>query len=240
MTQTEENIERMEDFLTNVDREVTQLDKNLANVKSFLEFVETDDYKTDVTLQKLLSYIQYVSISELILTLDRLFEPPSDGKDPEPTNCDVCGYEIHPKVGKKIFGQRSFVWYINQLKEHSTSFDPPNKFTNDELDEQLSRIEGEETNLKVVGTYRDKWFAHRDKKYFDNPMKLWDDQPLEFEVLESTVDLAKKIVEEHFSRLRNNTVKDWNAEHLCELNDIIFIRKKMLEYGEKLRINRIG
>jgi len=239
MTPKEENIKRMEHFLTIVDRNVTQLDKNLANVKKFLEFAETNDYKKDNILQKILSYIQYVSISELILTIDRLFEPPSDGKDPNPINCDLCGNEIQPKTSKKIFGQRSFVWYINQLKEHSTSFDVPNKFTNDELDEQLLRIESEEKNLKVVGTYRDKWFAHRDKKYFDNPMKLWDDQPLELDVLESTVSLAKKIVEEHYSRLRN-IGKIWNTEHLSELNDIIFIREKMLEYGEKLKLNLIG
>ena len=239
MSAKEENIMRMEHYLKIVDTEVGQLDKNLANLKKFLEFAETDHYKTDGILQKILSYIQYVSISELILTLDRLFEPPSDGKEPNPINCDMCGNEIQPKTGKKIFGQRSFVWYINQLKEHSTSFDSPNKFTNDELDKQLLRIEGEDKNLKVIGLYRDKWFAHRDKKYFDNPMKLWDDQPLELGVLESTVDLAKKIVEEHFSRLRD-TGKIWNAEHSSELNDIIFIREKMLEYGEKLKLNQIG
>jgi AbiU2 len=230
MSANEENVRRMADFLTNVERDITQLDKNLNNIKDFLVFAETEDYRNDSIAQKISMYVQYVSISEIILTLDRLFEPHSDGRDSAPIECDTCGNMVKPKTGKKVFGQRSFIWYLEQLKEHSTSFNPPHKFTNEELDEQLTRIQNEADNLKIIGKYRDKWFAHRDKTYFDNPMKLWDGEPLELKVLESTVGLAKNIVEEHFSRFRD-IGKVWN-DHLSELRDIIFIRQKMLEYSK--------
>ncbi len=247
----EQNVTRMNDFLTEVEKHVTQLGLNLQHLIDFQKFSQTEEYKSDSILKSIVDYVQYVSISEIILTLDRLFEPPSDGK--ESIMCNNCGKIGQTKIGKKIlhfinyylfcfdtsqnksgkgkYGERSFIWYINQLKEHSTSFEKPQRFTNEELDEQLKEIEDERANLKIIGKYRDKWFAHRDKKYFDNPMKLWVDEPLNINVLESTVGLAKRLVEQHFSKIRG-VGKIWNAEHISVLSNIIFIRQKMLEYSK--------
>ena len=120
------------------------------------------------------------------------------------------------------------------MKTHSKNFNESQKIS-EEVEEFLKLIEDEKESIKKIGLYRNKWFAHRDKKYFDNPQKIWAENPLLFEDLEKLVNLSSKIVNRSFQRFRGSSVS-WFSEHLIELDKVFNLiksaRKTIPRLGE--------
>ena len=58
-----------------------------------------------------------------------------------------------------------------------------------------------ESTIIILQTRRDKYIAHSDKKYFDNPEKLIKDFPLSKDDISNLIDTINNILHKHYSLL---------------------------------------
>ena len=70
-------------------------------------------------------------------------------------------------------GERSLLKYLNQIQMHLSVI-----FDGNEIQSQIDEITNANVLLKKIETNRDKFYAHFDKKYFDDPAKLIEDAPI--------------------------------------------------------------
>lgn len=90
--------------------------------------------------------------------------------------------------------KRSLIWYLNKVKDNT------DKFSDDEIDNQLKRIEETKDIIEKVKTVRDKWVGHRDPIAFNDPEKFLQDYEINLNELEASIRIAEKIISEHFGR----------------------------------------
>ena len=93
--------------------------------------------------------------------------------------------------------KRSLVWYLNQVKANT------DKFSSDEIDDQLKKIESVADIIDRVKTVRDKWVGHRDPIAFNNPKDFMDMNNIQIADFESLIRLAEEIINEHFGRFED-------------------------------------
>ncbi len=103
--------------------------------------------------------------------------------------------------------KRSLFYYLQQMQQSFSSL----KFHDDSpfvkgkseavfvklIGEQLDQLRRDQHSLSVIATHRDKYRAHYDSKYFDNPDKLYEDAPLYPDKLADLVKTAQSILREH-------------------------------------------
>jgi hypothetical protein len=123
--------------------------------------------------------IQEALLTDIILGLDKLY---ADGKD----------------------AKRSLVHYLGQVKTHFHTLKPStDKFSAELIQHQLTEIELVRPLLYNLKVHRDRFYAHHDPKYFDNPYKLNEDAPLSPSDLSSLTELAKDILHAHYGGILN-------------------------------------
>jgi AbiU2 len=167
--------DKLEEYLDKILRTVWDLNSNLFVIKFLRDLNNQKKRDAYNVVSNFFSFVNYSALTNLVLTIDRLFEKPKQSS----RSCKHC----NNIVSEISYGERSLIWYLTQLRTHSTSFPEPKRLSK-EIDKQIKSIQNESEVIKKIGLYRDKWFAHRDKKYFDNPQKIWDENPLLFEDLE--------------------------------------------------------
>ena len=89
-------------------------------------------------------------------------------------------------------GERSLIKYLSQVEMHLSKI-----FDRKEIQSQINEIKNADALLKKISINRNKFYAHYDIKYFDNPAKLIEDAPLSLEELSNLVELTKKIIRKH-------------------------------------------
>ncbi|HEX8195783.1 MAG TPA: hypothetical protein VF571_06190 [Pyrinomonadaceae bacterium] len=84
---------------------------------------------------------------------------------------------------------RSLFWYLEEIKKASTS-------SESKVDAQLSRIDNLQAEVEKVRKLRNKWVAHKDKKFFENSAEL-QKAKITIQDLEILVKTAEEIIQEH-------------------------------------------
>ena len=218
--------EQLEEYLDKIVVTVWELNSNLSVIRSLRDLNDPEKRDAYNVLSEFFSFVHRSALTHLVLTIDRLYEEPKQIS----RLCEHC----RNVVSEISYGERSLIWYLTQLKTHSKNFSEPKKIS-EEVEEQIKWIENESKSIKKIGLYRDKWFAHRDKKYFDNPQKIWAENPLLFEDLENLVNLSNKIVSRSFQRFRDSDIS-WYSEHLVGLDRVFNLiksaRKTIPRLGE--------
>jgi len=202
--------ETLEAYLDKILLTVWDLNANLSVITYLRKLDSPEKVDAYKVLNEFFSYIYSSALTHLILTIDRLYEEPKA----QIRSCANCNSQI----SEISYGERSLIWYLTQLKTHSSNFAQPKRIV-EEVNEQFERIEEKKELIKKIGLYRDKWFAHRDKKYFDNPDKIWEENPLLFEELETLVTLSNEIVGESFGTLKDTAI-DWDSSHMIGLDRV--------------------
>lgn len=99
----------------------------------------------------------------------------------------------------------------------------------DVLQRQLEELEGHRPTITTIMGRRDKFFAHLDKRYFDDPNKVFSDFPLDDTAVIDLINCVVRIVSEHQASL-NGTVNF----HLAEFYEIAVDNMvRNLETGRK-------
>lgn len=119
--------------------------------------------------------------------------------------------------------QRSLIWYLKQVKEHSQIFSKA------EIDAQLKLIENAAETIEKLKTRRDKWIAHRDASASNNRDKFLKENKIEIEDFERLVNLAEEIIQEHFGRFQTAEVDfELPANDINDLARCISQRQELL------------
>jgi hypothetical protein len=151
--------------------------------------------------------IQEALLTDIILGLDKLY---TDGKD----------------------AKRSLVHYLRQVKMHFNSLKPAiETFSAELIEHQLTEIGLVRPLLSNLKIQRDRFYAHHDPKYFDNPYKLNEDAPLTLSDLSRLTELAKDILHSHHGGLLN-------VERLMRIvnaNDVSFVIKSIQRYEKMVK-----
>jgi hypothetical protein len=128
---------------------------------------------------------------------------------------------------------RGLIWYLNQVKVHSKVF------SKDEIDAQLKQIQDAEETIKKILIIRDKWIAHRDAAPFNNPDKFLEENEITIEDLEKLVNLAERIIQEHFGKFQDTFVEfELPSTNLDDLTRCMIQRNGFLNFLEKYDIGK--
>ena len=96
------------------------------------------------------------------------------------------------------------VHYLRQAREHFNSLNiTQSDFTPYTITEQLVLIDQANEKLARISQHRNRFRAHHDKKYFDDPEKLYEDAPLNIADLSNLVEIAKGILFIHHGAMMN-------------------------------------
>lgn len=71
------------------------------------------------------------------------------------------------------------------------------KVLENKIEKQLKDIASKKIILESIKTSRDKFYAHNDSKYFDNPKLLIKDAPLPFEDIIKLVEFCRDVLNWH-------------------------------------------
>jgi hypothetical protein len=195
---------KLEDYLDKIYTEFTDLNILLETMKYLRNINRLEQHEVINQTSPFFNYVYILILQDIVLRLDRLYE-----KTTIQNNNLQCGKN----------NTRSLYWYLEQMKIHSSSFQKPQKFSTQEINEQIEEIDSMNDKLQVIGAWRDKWFAHRQKEYFDNPDKMSKDYPLLMQDIEDLIGFAKNLINEHHSKLQQLGV-NWTND-LIEINKII-------------------
>ncbi len=96
--------------------------------------------------------------------------------------------------------KRSLIWYLNKVKENMS------EFSDEEIDNQIERINEIADIIDKVKTVRDKWVGHRDPVAFNDPESFLQTYNVNLNELETLIRCAEKIINEHFGRFEDSHV----------------------------------
>ncbi|MDQ6786384.1 MAG: hypothetical protein M3033_06140 [Acidobacteriota bacterium] len=138
--------------------------------------------------------------------------------------------------------KRSLVYFIKKVKTHIKVLrkDLPVKeikILEAEIDNQLTIIASKKAILDSIKTSRDRFYAHHDSKYVDNPKQLLSDAPLAFNDVVELLEFCRNVLNWH----QNNTILCatdlWSEDRgKIELENLFcFVNRyfKMCEYIQK-------
>lgn len=117
--------------------------------------------------------------------------------------------------------RRSLIWYLNQVKVNTK------KFSDDEIDDQLKKIEKIKDTIEKIKIVRDKWVGHRDPVAFNDPEKFSQEYKVNLSEFETLIRIAEEIINEHFGRFEDAEV----------LFDLPIHGIDLLVKGEKSRVD---
>lgn len=204
--------EKLEKYLDSLITNIIDLNASL----DLLRFLETtgkdeDSLQSWNTLPSLFSFVRNSSFNQIVLTLDRLLD---------------------------LKGDRSVFWYLTQMKTHIGVFESDRRFSIGELDEHLNRINSLQEEIEKISRCRDKWVAHRDKAYFDNPDKFWDEISIKISDLARPVDVLKELADEHLMQLKDGEVEWTFLDDQERLFGILSKYRGLLKFLEEYDISR--
>ncbi len=96
--------------------------------------------------------------------------------------------------------KRSLIWYLNQIKANTK------KFSDEEIDEQLGKINEVKNIIEKIHIVRSKWIVHRDPIAFNNPKDFLESNEVSLQDFETLIKLAQEIINEHFGRFEDTEV----------------------------------
>lgn len=129
--------------------------------------------------------------------------------------------------------KRSLIWYLNQVKANTK------KFSADEIDNQLKRIDEIKDVIEKVKTVRDKWVGHRDPIAFNNPEQFSEDYKINLNEFETLIHVAEEIIAEHFGRFEDaHPIFDLPINGIDLLVKGENSRVDIIRFGEKVVLSR--
>lgn len=125
--------------------------------------------------------------------------------------------------------ERSLIDWLKKAREHAKSIFPtrynPNYKSEREpikakeyqsiIDQNLSELDSHENVISRIKAWRDKLIAHLDITYFDDPLPIYKDYPINNTEIDQLIETVSKILHEHHLYLFE---ADLRVEILSEMN----------------------
>lgn len=120
--------------------------------------------------------------------------------------------------------KRSLVHYLRQVKMHSAHLTRKNKLISlPDIEQQLRDIENFRNVLSNIKKHRNKYYAHHDEAYFDNPSKLHNDAPLYISELSELVKTTQNILKVHYEAMNNTMLHSMMPIRSDDVSNLIGI-----------------
>lgn len=135
-------------------------------------------------------------------------------------------YELLKKNNK-----RSLFWYLDQVNIHCKSL-----FDEKEIEIQVAELENFNDTIKSLGSLRDKFYAHRETRYFDNPNQFYD-FGVSFKEVKKLLKLIEAIIHIHRFRLDETLIRcSFPSEKYIEsiFEDLVLNERSNVKLKEKL------
>jgi hypothetical protein len=146
---------------------------------------------------------------------------------------------LHNLYDSSSGAKRSLFHYLTQAQTHFSSLKPSHPLiAGDFVRQQLDQIAQAADILKHLSMHRNKYYAHHDKQYFDNPDKLFEEAPLYTTDLRVLVELAQKILRIHYRGLfdRDRITRPINADDVRRAIMSIDRYHKLLQVPEVMAL----
>ncbi|WP_227936021.1 AbiU2 domain-containing protein [Alkalihalobacillus deserti] len=150
-------------------------------------------------------------------------------------------YEKRNKKGRTIFNFLDFIEanykgiFSNNLelmKKQSRDYE----ITNELISEHKLLLEKQEPILNNLFAWRDKSFAHMDKKYFDDRGLLGEDYPITIEQIRHLIELLTDILNK-YGGAYNGNIQIVKATNVTDIDRILNWLHKVEPY--KIEINKL-
>jgi hypothetical protein len=116
--------------------------------------------------------------------------------------------------------------YLTQVSKHFSSLKlSPGSLSIDVVNNQRAMIEREDIQsvIKRVKEHRDKYLAHCDLTYFDNPSKLHKSVPIEYREVCNLVELTTEILQTHRDSILDDdrTIRRTAGDVVCVIASLL-------------------
>lgn len=166
------------DLLESLANRVIDLDAKLNDAKNFYDLIKDERYLEIVNNTPTFFRIHNNSIQrDLVIVLAKTFDPGS---------------------------RRSVLKLIDWIKENNNNLEYKGQpLTDEDIESFLQNVSGIEHILSKIKTQRDKFIAHDDPIYFDEPYRINEDAPINLDELERVLDVLREILFEIYSSIKN-------------------------------------
>lgn len=184
------------DLLKSLANRVVDLDSKLSDVQKFYDLIKEERYLEIVNNTPTFFRIHNNSIQrDLVIVLAKTFDPSS---------------------------RRSIFKLIDWIKENKSNLKYKGQpITDENIESYLQKIKSVKHILNKIKTQRDKFIAHDDPIYFDEPYRINEDAPINLDEFNSVLKVLRKILFGIYSSLENVH----NEMKLVGIRNIDFIVK---------------
>ncbi|RLC56720.1 MAG: hypothetical protein DRH89_05060 [Candidatus Cloacimonadota bacterium] len=96
------------------------------------------------------------------------------------------------------------------------------------INEDKEKIKKQETTLEKIFVWRDKYLAHTDNKYLLNFTQLSEDNPINFDELQSLIEIAKETVNKYCKLYKNDFII-FDIVNVYDIDNIFYSLTKELK-----------
>lgn len=150
---------------------------------------------------------------------------------------------LHSLFDESGNAKRSLIHFIKQVNANLKVLreDLPAKqivLLKDEIANQVTKISSKKFTIDSIKTSRDRFYAHQDSKYFDNPKNLISDAPLPFSDVVELLEFCRDILEWHQRNTIDCATRLWDESRgRNHLEDIFSILERYFKMCDEIRKN---
>ncbi len=144
------------------------------------------------------------------------------------TNLIVSVYRLYDpnKSAKTIEKLLNFI-----KSNYKTIFHPNRKVKLDEINMDIKKNSDHEDHIKIIKKYRDKYYAHNDKKYFGDFKKLVESYPLDYSIIENLINITIDIYQKYYKAYYGELMP-LEYVNCHDIKHIIYALRKQIEQRE--------
>ncbi|MBX7054613.1 MAG: hypothetical protein K1X36_06625 [Pyrinomonadaceae bacterium] len=170
--QNAEAKEKLNKYLESLWYLVINLNRYVVAIRDIDDAMKVDKVQNLGQSGNIFYHLRYLAVFNIVVNIGSIFDPNKDAK-------------------------RSIHWYLDQSFTHANHLTKNKCLLKHEIEICKSTIQDFDSDLRTIRQWRDKWFAHHDKKYFDDPHSLQSNFPLSISSIETIVNFLKELIRSH-------------------------------------------